>query len=120
GPVADALLDDLGADFAVVTPAYPANGRTVYKGHLFVGDTLLSESSMAQHPLTPMTDSNLVRVLQQQTRRRVGRLGEDGVTYAIADATTDDDLRALADAYKGLPLLVGGAGLALGLPQALG
>jgi uncharacterized protein YgbK (DUF1537 family) len=120
GPVADALLDDLGADFAVVTPAYPANGRTVYKGYLFVGDLLLSESSMARHPLTPMTDSSLVRVLQAQTPRSVGRLGDDGVTYAIADATTDDDLRALAWTYKDLPLLVGGAGLALGLPLALG
>jgi uncharacterized protein YgbK (DUF1537 family) len=120
GPVADALLDELGADFTVVTPAYPANARTVYKGHLFVGDVLLSESSMAQHPLTPMTDSNLVRVLQSQTQRRVGRLDEDGLTYAIADALTDDDLRELAGRFAGLPLLVGGAGLAIGLPQAYG
>jgi 3-dehydrotetronate 4-kinase len=120
GPVADALLDELGADFAVVTPAYPANGRTVFKGHLFVGDLLLSESSMARHPLTPMTDSNLVRVLQRQTQRRVGRLGEDGVTYAIADALADDDLRALGARYGDLPLLVGGAGLAIGLPAAYG
>ena len=120
GPVADALLDELGADFAVVTPAYPANGRTVYKGHLFVGDVPLSESSMARHPLTPMTDSNLVRVLQRQTQRRVGRLGEDGVTYAIADALDDDDLRELAQRYRDLPLLVGGAGLAVGLPEAYG
>jgi uncharacterized protein YgbK (DUF1537 family) len=120
GPVADALLEELGADFTVVTPAYPANRRTVYKGYLFVGDVLLSESSMRDHPLTPMRDSNLVRVLQQQTRRRVGRLGESGVTYAIADATTDDDLRALGERYKDLPLLVGGAGLALGLPGAYG
>jgi uncharacterized protein YgbK (DUF1537 family) len=92
----------------------------VYKGHLFVGDLLLSESSMARHPLTPMTDSNLVRVLQAQTHRRVGRLGEEGVTYAIADALTDDDLRALGEQHKDLPLLVGGAGLALGLPAAYG
>ena len=120
GPVADALLDEVGGDFAVVTPAYPANGRTVYKGHLFVGDVLLSESSMARHPLTPMTDSNLVRVLQAQTRRRVGRLGDEGITYAIADALTDDDLLALAERYAELPLLVGGAGLALGLPRAYG
>jgi uncharacterized protein YgbK (DUF1537 family) len=120
GPVADALLDELGADFTVVTPAYPANGRTVYKGHLFVGDVLLSESSMRDHPLTPMRDSNLVRVLQAQTQRRVGRLGDDGVTYASADATTDDDLRALGARFAELPLLVGGAGLALGLPRAYG
>jgi uncharacterized protein YgbK (DUF1537 family) len=120
GPVADALLDELGADFAVVTPAYPANGRTVYQGHLFVGDVLLSESPMRDHPLTPMRDANLVRVLQQQTPRRVGRLGDPDVTYAIADATTDDDLRELGERYSDLPLLVGGAGLALGLPRAYG
>jgi 3-dehydrotetronate 4-kinase len=120
GPVADALLDELGADRAVVTPAYPANGRTVYKGRLFVGDELLSESPMRNHPLTPMTDSNLVRVLQQQTPRRVGLLGALDVTYEIADALTDDDLRALAERAQDLPLLVGGAGLALGLPHAYG
>jgi len=120
GPVADALLDELGAEFTVVTPAYPANGRTVYQGYLFVGDRLLSESPMRRHPLTPMTDSNLVRVLQQQTQRPVGRLGADEVTYAIADAIDDDDLRRLAAEYKDLPLLVGGAGLALGLPEAYG
>jgi uncharacterized protein YgbK (DUF1537 family) len=120
GPVADALLDELGAERAIVTPAYPANGRTVYRGHLFVGDVLLSESSMRNHPLTPMTDSNLVRVLQRQTERPVGLLGAPDLTYAIADALTDDDLRALGAAYAGLPLLVGGAGLALGLPRAYG
>ena len=120
GPGADALLDELGADRTVVTPAYPANGRTVYKGHLFVGDLLLSESSMRNHPLTPMTDSNLVRVLQRQTDRPVGLLGTPDVTYAIADALTDDDLRALGARFAGLPLLVGGAGLALGLPRAYG
>jgi uncharacterized protein YgbK (DUF1537 family) len=120
GPVADALLDELGAERAIVTPAYPANRRTVYKGYLFVGDVLLSESSMRNHPLTPMTDSNLVRVLQRQTTRPVGLLGAPGLTYAIADALTDDDLRALGAAHADLPLLVGGAGLALGLPRAYG
>jgi uncharacterized protein YgbK (DUF1537 family) len=136
GPVADALLDELGTDLALVTPAYPANGRTVYHGHLFVGDRLLSETSMARHPLTPMTDSDLVRVLGRQTDRRVGlvplgavrrapaerlaALRRDGVTYAIADAIEDDDLRRLALATVEMPLLVGGAGLALGLPRAFG
>jgi 3-dehydrotetronate 4-kinase len=120
GPVADALLDELGAERTIVTPAYPANGRTVYKGHLFVGDVLLAESPMRNHPLTPMTDSNLVRVLQRQTSRPVGLLGAPDVTYAIADAITDDDLRALGAAHADLPLLVGGAGLALGLPHAYG
>ena len=63
GPVADALMDALGADFTIACPAFPENGRTIYKGHLFVGDVLLSESAMRDHPLTPMTDANLVRVL---------------------------------------------------------
>jgi uncharacterized protein YgbK (DUF1537 family) len=137
GPVADALLDDLGGELALVTPAYPANARTVYQGHLFVGDRLLSESSLARHPLTPMTDPDLVRHLGRQTERRVAlvplpvvsagaqavaaqleELRAAGVTYALADAVDDEDLRALADAAAGLPLLVGGAGLALGLPNA--
>jgi 3-dehydrotetronate 4-kinase len=125
GPVADALLDELGADSTLVTPAYPANGRTVYMGHLFVGERLLSETSMREHPLTPMTDSNLVRVLQRQTRRRVNLLPLHAPfrlepTYTVADAITDDDLRALGAACTDLPLLVGGAGLALGLPRAYG
>src|SRR4051795_8982378 len=112
GPVADALLDALGADFTIVCPAYPANGRTVYRGHLFVGDTLLSESSMAHHPLTPMTDSNLVRFLGRQTARPVGlvpfdvvrsgaeaverrlaELHEAEVSYAVVDALDESDLR---------------------------
>jgi len=120
GPVADALLDELDATFAVVTPAYPANGRVVRDGELFVNGVPLAESSMRNHPLTPMTDSDLVRVLQRQTPRPVGRLGEPGITYAIADGATDDDLCALGQLYGGLPLLVGGAGLALGLPAAYG
>jgi 3-dehydrotetronate 4-kinase len=132
GPVADVLLDDLGGDVALVCPAYPANGRTVYLGHLFVGRRLLSESSMAHHPLTPMTDSDLVRVLGRQTSRRVelleladvraGRAAERveelrgaGAAYVVADAVDDDDLRALAAAARDVPLLVGGAGLAIGL-----
>jgi uncharacterized protein YgbK (DUF1537 family) len=134
GPVADALADALGAEVSLVCPAYPANARTVYQGHLFVGDRLLSESSMAQHPLTPMTDPDLVRFLGLQSRRPVGlvplaavRLGaaavrarveELGGGHAVADAVADDDLRTLAEAGADLPLLTGGAGLALGLPDA--
>jgi uncharacterized protein YgbK (DUF1537 family) len=128
GPVADALMDRLGARTTVVCPAYPANGRTVYQGHLFVGDRLLSESSMAQHPLTPMTDPDLVRVLGRQTRRGIGlvpfelvhqgadaiavRLRElegQGISYAVTDALFDADLRAIGTAS--------GSGVALGLPD---
>lgn len=136
GPVTDALMDALDAPFAIVCPAFPENGRTVFRGHLFVGDALLSDTGMREHPLTPMTDSNLVRVLQAQTRRRVGLLRHDtiargpaairvriealaaeGVQLAIADAIGNDDLRALAQASVDLPLITAGSGLALGLPE---
>ncbi|WP_418320621.1 3-oxo-tetronate kinase [Piscinibacter sakaiensis] len=135
GPVADALLDALGSDFAIACPAFPENGRTVFRGHLFVGDQLLSDSGMRNHPLTPMTDSNLVRVLQSQTRSAVGllrydtlargveaarsgiaALRADDVRLAIADAVSNDDLRVLAQACADLPLITAGSGVALGLP----
>ena len=135
GPVTEALLDALGTGFTIACPAFPENGRTVYRGHLFVGDELLSDSGMRQHPLTPMTDANLVRVLQAQCKRCVGlvrqdsvaqgapavrarfdALRADGVAIAIADAITNDDLRTLAAACADLPLLTAGSGLALGLP----
>ncbi|KQW37853.1 3-oxo-tetronate kinase [Rhizobacter sp. Root404] len=135
GPVTEALLDALGAPFTIACPAFPENGRTIFRGHLFVGDELLSDSGMRHHPLTPMTDANLVRVLQSQSRRSVGlirydtiaqgvaavrdriaALQRDGFALAIADATTNDDLRTLAAACADLPLLTAGSGLALGLP----
>src|SRR6185369_3621601 len=77
GPVTDALLELLGETRTIACPAFPANGRTVFKGHLFVGDVLLSDSSMRNHPLTPMRDANLVRVLQRQTRRSVSLIARD-------------------------------------------
>ena len=77
GPVTDALMAALGTDFTIACPAFPENGRTVFRGHLFVGDQLLSDSGMRHHPLTPMTDANLVRVLQAQTRQPVGLLRYD-------------------------------------------
>ena len=138
GPVADALLDKLGADFTVATPAYPRNARTVYLGHLFVGAELLSDSGMRDHPLTPMTDSNLLRVLGAQARGRVGLVAHDdveagagavrarcaalragGVRYAVLDATRDAHLVAAGEACLDLPLTTGGAGLAMGLARAL-
>ncbi len=132
GPVAEALLDLTGARAALACPAFPANGRTVFQGHLFVGAQLLSESSMADHPLTPMRDANLVRVLQRQSRRKVGlvdhatvRAGHEAVARSlagagglmIADATCDDDLYTLGRAAAGMRLVTGGSGLALGLPE---
>ncbi len=139
GPVAEALMDALGCDFAVATPAFPDNQRTVFKGHLFVGDVLLSESGMRDHPLTPMTDANLVRVLQAQSRRRVGlidhtavargpeavraridALRSQGIGLAIADAVDNADLLPLGAALAGAPLVTGGSGLAIGLPANFG
>jgi uncharacterized protein YgbK (DUF1537 family) len=135
GPVAQALRQYLQAPLVLVTPAFPENGRTVFKGHLFVGDLLLSDSSMRHHPLTPMIDSNLVRVLQAQlTQDRVGLIDHrvteqgavavrermqalklEGVTFAIADAVSDEDLRILAAATADAPLVVAGSGLAIGI-----
>jgi uncharacterized protein YgbK (DUF1537 family) len=134
GPVADALLDALGADFTVVCPAFPANARTIYQGYLFVGDVLLNESGMRDHPLTPMTDPSLVRSMQAQTIRKVGLVTHEtvrqgagairarfdalragGVTYAVADVLADEDLVTLGAACSGLALVTAGSGLALGL-----
>ena len=72
GPVTEALMDALGTDFTIACPAFPENKRTIFKGYLFAGDVLLDESGMQNHPLTPMTDANLVRVLQAQVKRKVG------------------------------------------------
>jgi len=139
GPVADALLDATGSHFTVACPAFPTNKRTIYMGHLFVGEQLLSDSPMKDHPLTPMRDSNLVRVLARQTARRVGlvslatvRKGEAAMreafallrdtnhAYAIVDATADDDLMALGAACSDMPLVTGGSGIAMGLPKNFG
>ncbi|WP_250862460.1 four-carbon acid sugar kinase family protein, partial [Caballeronia sp. INML3] len=79
GPVADALLEALNDDFTIACPAFPENGRTIFRGNLFVGDVLLNESGMENHPLTPMTDPNLVRVLQRQTKSKVGLIRYDTV-----------------------------------------
>ena len=137
GPVIDALMKALDTDFTIACPAFPENGRTVFRGHLFVGDVLLSESGMRHHPLTPMTDANLVRVLQAQTRRSVGllrhdaldegvpatqariaQLRADGVHVAVGDALNNTHLLTLADACVDLPLITAGSGVALGLPPA--
>lgn len=136
GPVADALLDALKDDFTIACPAFPENGRAIFRGNLFVGDVLLNESGMENHPLTPMTDPNLVRVLQRQTKSKVGlirydtiakgadairaridELKKDGVRLAIADAVSDADLHTLGAACRDLALITGGSGIALGLPE---
>jgi 3-dehydrotetronate 4-kinase len=136
GPVTEALMDALGTDFTIATPAFPDNGRTVFKGHLFVGDVLLHESGMQNHPLTPMKDANLVRALQAQCKRKVGLLDyrtvmagadairariaalrEQGVGITVVDAISNDDLMRLGLALSDMPLLTAGSGVAIGLPQ---
>ncbi len=135
GPVADALLDALASDFTIFCPAFPANARAIFNGYLFVGPVLLSESGMRHHPLTPMTDPSLVRVLQRQTTRKVGliplgivqggadairaeiaRLRGAGITHAIVDAVADADLLTIGAACAALPLVTGGSGVSMGLP----
>lgn len=139
GPVAEALLDTLGGDLTVYCPAFPAAGRSIYKGYLFVGDGLLSESGMQHHPLTPMTDPSLMRVLQPQTQGKVGlveygtvRQGADairmrfdalrgeGVRHAVVDALTEDHLLEIGKACRDMPLITGGSGIAMGLPANFG
>ena len=136
GPVADALMDALETEFTIFCPAFPANGRTIFKGYLFAGDVLLNESGMQDHPLTPMTDPNLVRVLQRQTESKVGLvdhrvLGEgsaavqeafealqaDGVRMAVVDATDEQDLMTIGTAVNGMALITGGSGIGIGLPD---
>lgn len=118
GPVAEALMQDLGADQTIYCPAFPENGRRVFMGNLFVGDLPLAESPMKDHPLTPMRDSNLMRLLAPQVTKPVGLLAQPtvaagvkavqsrlaelraaGVAHVVADAIGNDDLATLADAY---------------------
>ena len=139
GPVTEALLDALhgpGQGFTIACPAFPVNQRTVFKGHLFVGDVLLSDSGMRHHPLTPMTDANLVRVMQAQTRRKVDLVAQgvvaagpqairerfaalqaEGVGVAVVDAVSNEDLMLIGQALAGMPLVTAGSGIAIGLPQ---
>ncbi len=134
GPVAEALMEALGTDFTIACPAFPANQRSIYKGRLFVGDLPLDESGMRHHPLTPMTDSSLVRVLQAQVRRPVGlvdyqtvrqgglaivarfkALREQGYGFAVVDALEDRDLLAIGRSCASMPLVTAGSGMAMGL-----
>jgi 3-dehydrotetronate 4-kinase len=139
GPVTEALMQALNTNFTIATPAFPDNKRTVFKGYLFVGDVLLNESGMQNHPLTPMTDANLVRVMQAQCKKKVGlidhsviakgtaaitekiaELKSSGVEIAIVDATSNQDLLEMGPAFKSLPLLTAGSGVAIGLAKNFG
>jgi uncharacterized protein YgbK (DUF1537 family) len=136
GPVGEALLKALDSDFTIACPAFPRNGRTICKGYLFAGDVLLNESGMQDHPLTPMTDPNLVRVLDRQTEGSVGlvayptirkgaietraafdALRAKGHRFAITDALDEDDLMVLGEACADMTLITGGSGIAIGLPE---
>lgn len=139
GPVADALAAALNAHKVIVCPAFPGTGRSIYQGHLFVNDTLLSESGLENHPLTPMSDPDIRRWLAPQTTHTVGHVafadvaqGAGAITTAlerehtqghrliVVDAITDPDLFEIGKAAKGLPLITGGSGVALGLPANFG
>ncbi len=136
GPVTDALAHALDAHKVIVCPAFPGTGRSIYKGHLFVNDTLLNESGMQNHPLTPMTDPDIRRWLAPQTKYAVGHVdagavleGAQAINAAleaehragkrliVVDALRDADLMEIGEAANGLPLITGGSGVALGLPR---
>lgn len=135
GPVAEALMRDLGADQTVYCPAFPENGRSIFMGNLFVGEQPLGESPMKDHPLTPMRDSNLMRLLAPQVTQPVGlanrltvargakaltaRLAElraEGVAHVVVDAVANEDLQIIAEACRDMPLMTGGSAVAMPLP----
>ena len=137
GPVTDVLLEELNDNFTILCPSLPVNGRTVFNGYLFVGDQLLSDSGMRNHPVTPMTDSSLIHLMEKQAKGRCGlvswqvidkgpaavqarftELKEAGFRYAVVDAFCDKHLETLGEAVKGLPLVTGGSGLAAGIAHA--
>ena len=136
GPVTDALLAELGESFTMVCPALPVNGRTVYNGHLFVFGELLSDSGMRNHPVTPMTDSSVVRMMDAQSEgvsglvnfqtieqgsdavtARFNELKDQGSRYAVVDAFNAEHLVTLGQAAKSLKLITGGSGLAAGIAK---
>lgn len=136
GPVAEALMADLGADQTIYCPAFPENGRSLFMGNLFVGRQPLAESPMKDHPLTPMTDSNLMRLLEPQVTRPVGladrltvargaealraelaRLADEGVAHVVIDAVANEDLYTIAEACRDMPLMTGGSAVAMPLPK---
>ena len=135
-PVADALIDALETELTIFCPTFPADGRTIFKGYLFAGDVPLNESGMQDRPPIPMTDPNLLRVLQRQTESKVCLvdhcgLGEgsaagqaafealqaDGVRMAVVDATDEQDLMTIGTAVNGMALITGGSGIGIGLPN---
>ncbi|BCQ38665.1 MULTISPECIES: 3-oxo-tetronate kinase [Erwinia] len=136
GPVTDALLAALGESQTIISPSLPVNGRTVYQGHLFVMDQLLSDSGMRHHPVTPMTDSNLLRLMEAQASGKAGlinsqtldqgadavrqaleELAQQGVQYVVLDALNEQHLLTQGEALRDRRLVTGGSGLAIGLAR---
>ena len=135
GPVAEELMQDLNTDQTIYCPAFPENGRSIFMGNLFVGQQPLAESPMKDHPLTPMRDSNLMRLLEPQVTRQVGladrltvargskvlrseldQLKADGVAHVVVDAVANADLEIIAEACRDMPLMTGGSAVAMPLP----
>lgn len=135
GPVAEALMADIGTEQTIYCPAFPENGRAIFMGNLFVGEQPLAESPMKDHPLTPMRDSNLMRLLAPQVtgkvglvnrltvahgadaiRARMAQLRAEGIAHVVVDAVADSDLFTIADACQDMPLLTGGSAIAMPLP----
>lgn len=136
GPVTDALLAALGESQTIISPSLPVNGRTVYQGHLFVMDQLLSDSGMRHHPVTPMTDSNLLRLMEAQASGKAGlinsqtldqganavrqaldELAQQGIRYVVLDALNEQHLLTQGEALHDRRLVTGGSGLAIGLAR---
>lgn len=136
GPVAEALMAGLDIDQTIYCPAFPENGRAIFMGNLFVGQQPLAESPMKDHPLTPMRDSNLMRLLEPQVTRPVGladrlcvargadvlraelvRLAAEGVAHVVVDAVANEDLYIISEACRDLPLMTGGSAVAMALPD---
>jgi uncharacterized protein YgbK (DUF1537 family) len=136
GPVAEALMEALEAEQTIYCPAFPENGRSIFMGNLFVGEQPLAESPMKDHPLTPMTDSNLLRLLKPQVkmpvglanrhtvasgsqalRNRLAELRQDGIAHVVIDAVANEDLRVIAEACQDMKLLTGGSAIAMPLPD---
>ena len=136
GPVAEALMKALGTSQTIYCPAFPENGRSIYMGNLFVGEQPLAESPMKDHPLTPMRDSNLMRLLAPQVswpvglanrlvvakgsealREKIARMRSDGIAHVIVDAVAEEDLNTIAHACRDMVLLTGGSAIARPLPH---
>lgn len=136
GPVAEAMMEDLGTNQTIYCPAFPENGRSIFMGNLFVGQLPLAESPMKDHPLTPMRDSNLMRVLDPQVKGNVGlvdrlsvahgsdaisaklvELAGEGIAHVVVDAVANEDLNLIARACRDMPLMTGGSAVAMPLPH---